>query len=261
MTTPLFLVSAPRSGSTFLRGALSAHPEINLTNEAGWIAALRKAEMLTTTPSQERVDDGEGFATVGLIPHAYIGPVHDAFVAAAHSFVDALRRSLGDAGRYFGDKVHSHNDTAFLLRVFDDARLVYLVRDIRDVLVSSYTFEEKQITAWRGASFEQRCEHLATFFARMQELLTGRDHCLVRYEDLVEDPRATIGRILGFLELDPTAEIESWLEHGARELFASHGTSRTPAASVGRWRTMLAPEQQRIADTYLGEHLRRLGYD
>ena len=261
MTTPLFIVSAPRSGSTFLRAALGAHPEITLTNEAGWVAALRKAELLTVTPAMQPVDDGEGFTSVGLVPRPYLEHSRAAFTAAAQAYVAAFEKSVGGTGRYFGDKVHSHNDAEFLVRNYPDLRLVYLVRDIRDVLVSSYTFQSKQVTAWQGASFEQRCTHLATFFERMTTILRGRPHIVVRYEELVADPAARLGEIFTFLDLEPAPEVGAWLTEGAGELFTSHGTSSTPGASIGRWRTMLDAEQKAMVEATLTPHLQALGYE
>jgi hypothetical protein len=256
----LFLFSAPRSGSTFLRGALGAHPDITLTNESGWVAALRKAELLTCTPSMQAIDDGEGFTTVGLIPHAYLGAHAAAFRAAAQEYVAAFARSIGATTRYFGDKIHSHNDAAFLVRAFPATTLVYLVRDLRDVLVSSYTFQEKQATAWQGADFTTRCDHLARLTHQMHAMHQDRGGPLVRYEQLVEDPATELRTILAALGLPPSREVDRWLAEDAKTLFASHGTSDDPRASIGRWRHMLDDRQLAEVETRLTPALAAFGY-
>lgn len=260
MSDLLFLVSAPRSGSTFLCRALDAHPEISMTVEAGWVALLRKAEALATTPAMEPIDDGEGFRTVGVVPRGYVPHTTAAFRASAKTFVAAFHESVGGRGRFLGDKVHSHNDAAFLVRTFPDVRLVYLVRDLRDVLVSTYTFQQKQATAWQEASFGARCAHLATFCESMGELLSGRAHALVRYEELVADPAGQLVGLFRFLGLEVAPEVDEWLGGEAAALFASHGTSATPGESIGRWRTMLTDEQKTLVEQVLAPHLRRLGY-
>lgn len=260
MTDLCFLVSAPRSGSTFLAKALDQHPECRLTIEAGFVALLRKAETLAVTPSTQPIDDGEGFATVGVVPRPYVESATLAFRAAADRFVEVFADSVGASGRFYGDKVHSHNDVAFLLRTFPEIRFVVLVRDLRDVLVSSYTFQERQATSWQQATFVERCEHLARFDEELGRLLEGRDDPVVRYEDLVERPEAEIDRILDALGLTNDASVASWLSGEAHSLFRSHGTSSSPADSVGRWRTMLDPEQQAIANEVLAPALARHGY-
>ena len=255
-----FLVSAPRSGSTFLARALGQHPEWTMTNEAGFVALLRKAETLAVTPSTEPIDDGEGFTTVGVVPKPYVEHATTAFRAAAGAFVETFADSVGAAGRYYGDKVHSHNDVAFLLRTFPEVRFVVLVRDLRDVLVSSYTFQERQATAWQEATFIQRCEHLARFDEELHRLLTERDDPVVRYEDLIAQPGTEIARVFASLGLSMDPAVTSWLGGEAQSLFRSHGTSSSPADSVGRWRTMLEPEQQAIATEWFAPALARRGY-
>lgn len=231
-----------------------------MTNEAGFVALLRKAETLAVTPSTEPIDDGEGFTTVGVVPKPYVEHATHAFRAAAGTFVDVFADSVGAAGRYYGDKVHSHNDVAFLLRTFPDVRFVVLVRDLRDVLVSSYTFQERQATAWQEASFVQRCEHLARFDEELHRLLEGRGDPVVRYEDLIARPEGELARIFGSLGLEMDEAVAAWLDGEANSLFRSHGTSTSPADSVGRWRTMLQPEQQAMANDVLGPALARRGY-
>jgi hypothetical protein len=260
MTELCFLVSAPRSGSTFLARALGQHPEFAMTIEAGWVALLRKSEMLAGTPSMHPIDDGEGFSTVGVVPGPYVDRAARAFRRAAGCFVESFAASVGAEGRYYGDKVHSHNDVAFLLRTFPDVRFVVLVRDLRDVLVSSYTFQQKQATAWQEASFVQRCEHLARFDAEVCGLLDERGCPVVRYEDLIEQPGVELTHVLEAIGLAMAPEVDAWLEGDAGALFQSHGTSVTPRDSVGRWRSMLDAEQQAIANDLLGDALARHGY-
>lgn len=260
MTELCFLVSAPRSGSTFLTRALGQHPEFGLTVESGWVALLRKAETLAVTPSMQPIDDGEGFTTVGVVPGPYVQSATAAFRAAASRFVEVFADSVGATGRYYGDKVHSHNDVEFLLRTFPDVRFVVLVRDLRDVLVSSYTFQERQATAWQEASFLQRCEHLARFDEALHRLLGDARHPTVRYEDLVGSPEAEIERVLDGLGLSMHPAVEAWLDGEAKQLFQAHGTSATPRESIGRWRRDLTTEQQELAAQVLGDALARRGY-
>lgn len=264
MPKPLFVVTAPRSGSTFLVAALDSHPRIAMTNEAAWITLLRKTALLAATPAMETIDDGEGFETMGILPQRYVGDLSAAFASIVHPFVAAfyaqVRGEHGGEDAYFGDKVLSHNDLAFAVEQFPDAYYVELVRDVRDVIVSSYAFEQKQPAAWQGAPFETRCRHLDAFFTRTQELLEGRKRLLVRYEDLVSDNAETMGRVLAFLGLEVTGDVHAYLEGPARELFSSQGTSATPGSSIGRWQSEMTEEQQSMANRVLATHLERFGY-
>jgi hypothetical protein len=83
---------------------------------------------------------------------------------------------------------------------------------------------------------------------------------LVRYEDLVSDNVKTMNELLGFLGLDVTDEVNTYLEGPARELFSSQGTSTSPGSSVGRWQSEMTEEQRSMATEVLAPHLRRFGY-
>lgn len=261
MRSLLFVVGAPRSGSTFVVRALDRHPEISMTNEGGWVPFLRKASLLTRAPSLHPIDDGEGFETVGILPLDAIPPMRAAFAATVPQFLDNLAGAWSARGRYFGDKVQGRNDIEFCRETFPEARYVFLVRDPRDVLVSSYAFQAVETVAWQHASFEVRVRELGALLGAARSALTDRPHRLLRYEEMVVDPERALEDVFGFLGLDPSPEVCEWINGDAAKLFDRQGTSASPAASVGRWRTELTPEQRDVIESALGEHLAALGYD
>ncbi len=80
----------------------------------------------------------------------------------------------------------------------------------------------------------------------------------VRYEDLVLDRDATLGRLGNFLRLRLSAvEVDGDL-HGFP--VAEHATSADAASSIGRWRKDLSPEEAAAVTSALGEEMERFGY-
>ena len=260
MPIPLFVVTAPRSGSTLLVSALDTHPRVAMTMEAAWVPFLRKASLLASTPALETIDDGEEFRAAGILPHKYVSAFQAAFSRIIHPFVAEFYRRVAGEHDYYGDKITSHKDLSFAIEYFPGAKFVELVRDFRDVIVSSYAFENKQPTAWQNSSFESRVQHLDRFFSATATKLDGLDRLLVRYEDLVSDCPRTMSRLFGFLGFDVTSEMETFLSGPANELFATQGTSTSPGASIGRWRQEMTSEQATRATHALADHLRRFGY-
>ena len=92
----------------------------------------------------------------------------------------------------------------------------------------------------------------------------GEPGSLVRYEDLVRDPAATLPPLLSFLGLDATPETVRHLIAAAApdapEL-RGHGTAGSPEASIGRWRTDLAPELLAAVEETFGDLLQEFGYE
>ena len=104
----LFVVSAPRSGSTLLRTVLDRHPAVALTHEAGWLDWLVRSRRLAQIPCGTTWDDGEGNRIDAPLSAASADAVLGAFRDNLPVLIDALtRRLVLDPGvRYFGDKIH-----------------------------------------------------------------------------------------------------------------------------------------------------------
>lgn len=264
MATPLFVVSAPRSGSTFAVQLLDAHAQVKLVNELCFVPFLRRMFLLASTPAGRQISDGEGFETPGILPERHAWNFAHAFLDSMEPFVDDLfgrvAGGLHDAA-FYGDKVTSIADLRFLIERFPAAAFVRLVRDPRDVIASTYAFQQKQAMLWDSASFTTRVEHLDRFFAESDGLLKDQRHHFLRYEDLVAEPAHHAAALFQFLGLEADGGVEDYLQRAAGELFASHGTSTSPAASVGRWRRDLSREQQQQANEGLAAALERLGYE
>ncbi|MFY9341884.1 MAG: sulfotransferase [Planctomycetota bacterium] len=263
MARPLFVVSAPRSGSTWVVALLGSHPQIRMVNELGWVPFLRRTCLLASTPAGRWIDDGEGFRTPGILTERHAESFARSWQAGVRPFVDDLyRRIAGDGAgsAFFGDKLVSVADLAFALEQFPEAAFVHLVRDPRDAIASAYAFASKQPMPWDGASFDVRVGFMERFLREAGARLQGREHFVVRYEDLVADVPGRLRAMLAFLGLDLTPEVDAFRRGAAAELFARHGTSDTAAASIGRWRRDLTAPQQALANTVLREQLQRFGY-
>ena len=86
----------------------------------------------------------------------------------------------------------------------------------------------------------------------------GLQQIVLRYEDLLLRPSEAMASIWEFLSLEPydvTGESDA-----EAEVFARHGTSETPAATIGRWRRDLSAEQAATAQAELEQFLVAFGY-
>ena len=81
------------------------------------------------------------------------------------------------------------------------------------------------------------------------------DSIVIRYEDLVRDPVKTRLALSDFLDLDLLTRAE------ADAIPDSHRTSSDPAASIGRWRNDLAPEQVEACEAAFGFFMREFDYE
>jgi hypothetical protein len=138
------------------------------------------------------------------------------FTGIAHDFLDQIAAIKNAAIR--GATVHQHFDR--LLWLWPDARFIHLVRDGRDVALSTLP-TGRAGTVWRGIRWWVEAEHL---WERMEHKLPIERQLTVHYEKLTSEPERELRRICQFLGVAFSPEL---LRYDASEVHA------TP---VGKWR-------------------------
>lgn len=257
LRAPVFVLGAPRSGTTFLGSCIGALPEISYHFEPRVTKAVAR-QVYQGTWGERR--------TARVFRTSY----------------RLLLLAAGDGGRRFAEKNPENCFVVpFLARTFPDARFIQIVRDGRDVAVSHA--EKPWLSArsagsgkrgrggqawgpwarwWvepeRAADFESASDLTRTAWswrrftasarAALAELPAERV-LTVRYEDVVQRPQEaaeTLARFLGHAE-------------APAELRAALATA--DPSSVGRWRKTLDADGLADVEREAGPLLRELGYD
>lgn len=162
-----------------------------------------------------------------------------------------------------------------ILRALPRSRLLFLLRDGRDVVDSELAatlrgaWMSKRVKGFDGIGAEDR----AAFIAQAARKWLWRTHVveeafarhrgpklLVRYEELLANPKQQLTRVFEWLRLDAREvasivdrhEFARHLERGAQEFVR--------AASPGGWRQNLAVDEQKLLERILGPKLREVGY-
>lgn len=295
--SPLMLTTIGRSGSKWLAWLLSCHPSVvayqplvfepRLTTY--WTAALRS---LSAPESYERQIHAENWGD----PHWWLGegaadlraPLElgmgewlggtgvDNLAALCQQQVEAFylevgRRAGKPGARYFAEKFLL--DSVLLestTDIFPDARELILVRDLRDRLSSVFAWNEKIGDHGFGHDAEMsKAEYVAERVNVDAEALLGRwrergdEAHLVRYEDLILEPRRTLASILGFLDVDAgegTVAETLALANRPNRLLDGHRTVSDPAQTIGRWRRDLPADLAAECNEILAPVLAEFGY-
>ncbi len=269
MSSPFFILGTGRCGSTYLLRLLEEHPQIALTNEARILDFVWFATEYAAVPAytKQAFATNTEFELRGLIGDAYREDFCAVFAPCVKQAVEDFyaRHFAAKEFTRWGDKLPNPRAALAARSLWPDTSYVVLVRDPRDVFCSYRSFREspvgmtvrEHIDDWFDLSVEQFCTEFRSRYG--YGLPYVPDYVLVRYEDLVADPRAQLQRVLDHLELPLQSLTAKDLAQGT--LFAAHGTSNSVAASVGRWRRDLPHDEGEFLTRELGDLLTGFGYD
>ena len=166
--------------------------------------------------------------------------------------------------KYWGDK-HPHHNMCFdfIQKLYPSALYVYIVRDPRDVACS--------IAEMNQVPFLQAFSTWKMFAEKYESFVSGLTNsqlCYLRYEDLVNDYEKSMRRMLNWLRLDFSLEVQEFLKQfkhvdahtynlpkkGIQNMVSENFSFK----SVGRWKRDLSSSEQQItlreAEEYLYKH-------
>jgi hypothetical protein len=276
---PIFVVGAPRTGTTLLMEILNRHPEIHLFDEVHFFERIwdERREIGDLTDPDSR---GRAFARLRAIVRDW---GRDQAVAGVLDDAEFTRRLAAEGGGYrglmaalmkAGAELHgatrwgdsSPQDVLYaeqILAWFPEARIIGIVRDPRGFLASYKNYWRRGV-----ASYRERYQPLAnallwkSYMRALLRLASGerRDAVLViRYEDLVSDPEAHVRRFCEHLGVDFTAAM---LEVDATNTsFPGEPAKGIVATSRDRWRSELTATEIRLGERVFGATMRELGYE
>ena len=279
------LVTAPgRSGTTYLMSCLAASPQIVVAElipyEVRLLSYYAAAYSVLTAPADfERSThpdrlEGDGHHvgsnpfTAAQYAHAFqnraaLDDLHHIWapsrIGAAMADVvrEYYRRLALDRGKgavpFFAEKNNNlHRPSRmFVRRAFATMREVVIVRDPRDVLCSHVAY----FSSGEEKAFSQ-LSHSCRQLSGLADAGGGALHVL-RYEDMVRGDAGTFANLSAFLG----AEVGPVLSRSSEKMFAQHGTSASPEASVGRWRHDLPDGLRTRASQDWAGFLQKFGYD
>ena len=184
-------------------------------------------------------------------------------VAAAADKAEALR---------FVERSHEWHEIVLARELYPDLRLIFLVRDMRDVLASRIAFVRKTGVAQFGLEPSRSEEEYVGGVMRTEvdDLYESwraldNDAVLLRYEDLMLQPEDTLAELFAHIGLAADAETMAQVLERARarapERQAGHRTTADETASIGRWREDLPPALQDACAEAFAEALAAFGYE
>lgn len=270
---PIFVLGCPRSGTTLLGLMIHAHPRLAMPPENRFLinAWRRRARFGDLRSEQQRRDlaglitqKGSKIRDLGLKPAEVERLIVEGPPTMGSAFGIVFREYARNHGKArWGDKRPAYAaEVDVLLRLFPDAQIVHIIRDGRDNVASL-----KRMPWWYIDSLGSMATWALSEYCmrRDRKRLPKDTFHVVRYENLVADPRAVLQELCEFLDEEFD---EAMLEpHKVRDVVPERKTwhqnlsSEVNSSAVESWRTGLEPWELGLMELVLGRALKRNGYE
>lgn len=268
-----FVTGRSKSGTTWMALLLNSHPGI----------------FCDRTENNAFHQDMElrffGKRTTDL--HAAVGTFYEnrhLSLVKSGLIANLITRCRKDTAVRLGDKT-PRQSIKKIFEAFDRTRVIVMLRDFRDALVSLAYHRKRYTGTWEGifaandeaeldenfikdalSGFE-KCDDIRTYF-EYAGLYPGQV-TIVRYEDLKIDTGRVLKKVCSFLEVDTDeASIKECVE---KNTFERHSGGRKAGVEnrgtffrkgiVGDWKNHFSPANVEVFKTYGGESLILAGYE
>ena len=228
------LAGHPRSGTTLLEQMLAAHPGVITTDETAILRAQFIEPIVLAAPST-----ADAMAEVNEFDASQLAAGRDFYFRATEAH---LGEPVGSRLLIEKDPLATY-DLGFMLRLLPECRVIFPLRDPRDVCVSFF-FTLVPLNADSAPSLDlaSTCAAAALTLRLwlhwrqvMPQLWTE-----VRYEDLVQNPRTELARITKTLDLPwderMLAPHDQRRSRGVRTPTYADVAQPLYTRSIGRWR-------------------------
>ena len=249
---PIFIVGAPRSGTTLLRLMLDSHPNISSGPETHFLVKFKSI----------LGSDWRRLKRYGFEKTYWQEKIADFFSSFQ---MDYARKRGKIRWAEKTPKYALHPD--FINGIFPESQIIHIIRDGRDV-VNSYRDRWGYVRAIGGIEAWRRYILAAKKFART---VTGERFYELHYEDLVNDAEGTMGKLLEFLHEPWSDQVLSYdsihHDHGARYKKFTQGRrvqgedkKNIYASRIGVGKRELGPFLKVLFSIRSGRLLKELGY-
>jgi len=285
---PIFVIGTGRSGTTLFFHLLALHPDLAWFSNFGnrwyrhaWPALLSRIRDVPGIDHVVELDrrfmphPAEAYAILDELSNDLFTSsrrleARDATPAIRARFRERVESVLRYQGRVrFAHKHTGFARTRFLRAIFPNARFIEVYRDGRAVAASLARVRWwRQLDSWRWGPM--RSEYVEEYLRSGRHPLAlaaiswktlmdeiedecrdlSEEHLLrVRYDDLIEDPRGVLRRVLRFAGLRDSRRFWRRID---RQVFHENDA---------KWRLDLDDSQRELLEKCLSLHLQKYGFD
>lgn len=269
-----FIMGRPRSGTTLLRTLLDAHPEVKVPPEYPVLLDLYK--QFGAKPFKDEMVKSQFIQafkkplTFDFWKYEYLDINEKALkndfknLTSKASFEDIIKLYYYHSGSFFpkrsirllGDKnpvyaLYTHR----LMKIFPNAKIIFIHRDYRDNFVSMRKFEFEAPNIILQA---YRWNYITHMMVKLRENHPQKVF-FVKYEDLANCPEQEFKKVCNFLEIEFNTKVFEFYKQKnqsfdlvGKDVFLKYHESLTRPVNpknIGLWKNQLTEKEVRLADS------------
>jgi hypothetical protein len=269
---PIFVVGAPRSGTTLLAAMLAAHSRLSCGPETRFFHFLSKTDLdrIFVSWPDNAVNFLSSITLVKSVPEHYELTKKQIYVYLEdrpHS-VDVILSSLteqfmnSEGKQRWIEKSPEHLLYVYeIRRYFPRSPIVRILRDPRDIALSMVNTHFAPNDFLEGLLYWRKYNELsADFFRNDQNCYT------LFFESLVQYPKVELRKLCEFIGEKYEAEMLDTSRSAANvvtemETWKSHAFEPLDNSRIYVWKGNLTKDQNRIAEALVGDRLLAYGYE
>lgn len=285
---PIFIVGAPRSGTTVMRQILNRHSELYLADETHYFEDLRQKigskRRLPTSEERKLIEDyflalthkwygEEGDPEQGWMDRQELRMLAQQLGSGTDAYFEAFCRLCAARNNKirWGEKTPRHVfQLSTIFSLYPNAQVICIVRhpagvvaSYRDWKNSVSPLQKSRLTKTYSLAFVSLSWKAAFNAAVEARNQFGEDRVyLQRYEDLVSEPESALKVLTSWLSLDyqPSMLEVDCVNSSYSKSWRQSGTSLSSEA-VHRWREKLSKREISSVQAFCGNLLEKAGYE
>jgi hypothetical protein len=273
---PIFIIGTERSGTNLLRLMLNAHSAIAVPHPPHIMKLFSPLEphygdLGVDRNFRQLINDVCRMVELHTYPWEIVPDREQIFCRSADrnllnvyfQLYDQYRDSTGKR-RWACKSTFMIEHVAEILRYRPEARFIFMVRDGRDVAVSSKKSIFNHFHVYYSARRWQREQRLGLDWLSR---LPSEQITLLRYEELITDPEGTIRRLCDFLGEDFEGQMLEYYRSGEARKSGSLSVSWENTAkpvireNANKYRLQLSPREILQFEAICYREMQELGYD
>jgi hypothetical protein len=270
----LFVVGCPRSGTTLLQRMLDNHPQLAVANDSHFIPRAVEdvavgTDPLLTPELVERVRTYRRFYRLDL-PDAAV----DEAAKGSRSYREFVSALYSEYGRLRGKPFAGEKTPGYvrhlprLHALFPWARTIHIIRDGRDVYLSTINWGSASKIARRFSSWDEDPVTAVALWWELKVRLGREDggplgatlYQEVRYESLVSHPEQELAALCEFLGLSYDDAMLRFHEGRQKSGLDAKKAWLPATPGLRDWRSQMPSEDIERFEAVAGDLLDELGY-